>query len=194
MSIDRKAAEAAIAAFLEAMGQAGSELAETPARVTAAFADELLVGDSMDVATLILEGSDRLSGESDPVLVDGIFTATVCPHHMLVAQGTSLVAYQPGERVLGLGTIARLVRACSRRLVLQEEIAQSIVEALMTHAGARGAFCRIELNHTCLQARGAEEHAAKTVTWSGQGSLREPAHLEAVLGRALSATSVPELS
>lgn len=193
MSVDREAAEAAIAAFLRAMGQDGSELAGTPARVTAAFADELLVGDSMDVEALILEGSEQMAGESDPVLVDGIFTATVCPHHLLVAQGTSLVAYQPGARVLGLGTISRLVQACSRRLVLQEEIAQSIVGALMTHAGALGAFCRIELNHTCLQARGAEEHAAKTVTWSGLGSLSEPAHLEAVLGRTLSATSVPEM-
>lgn len=186
MKADRPRAEAAIAEFLAALGQEGPDLVATPARVTAAFVDELLVGNSIDIPSLIVSGSELLTGPADPVLVDGLFAATVCPHHLLVAQGSALVAYHPGARILGLGTIARLMTACSRRLVLQEQIAQDVVQALMAHAGARGAFCRLSLNHTCLQARGAEEHEAKTVTWSGLGTLKDPSDLEAVLGRKLS--------
>lgn len=191
MSVDRQRAEAAIAEFLLALGQTGSEFVATPARVTAAFIDELLVGDSIDVSQLILSGSELLMTPADPVLVDGLFTATVCPHHLLVAQGQALIAYQPGARLLGLGTLSRLMTACSRKMVLQEQIAQDVVQALMSHAGAQGAFCRVVLNHTCLQARGAEEHAARTVTWFGQGTLKDPRELEAVLGRSLSEFAEP---
>ncbi len=191
MTVDRARAEAAIAEFLAALGQEGPNLVATPARVIAAFADELLVGDSIDIPDLIASGSELLSGPADPVVLDGLFTATVCPHHLLVAQGQALVAYQPGAKILGLGTVSRLMTACSRRLVLQEQIAQDVVGALMEHAGAQGAFCRLVLNHTCLQARGAEEHAAKTITWAGRGTLKDPRNLEAVLGRSLTGSEEP---
>lgn len=183
MMIDRKRAEAAMSEFLQALGLKGPELAETPARVTAAYADELLAGYQVDVRQLIVEGSELIVRPSDPVIVDGIRTATVCPHHFLVAEGSALVAYVPGERVLGLGVVARLVNACSRRLALQEEIAGQVADALMEHAGARGAFCRLQFNHACLRARGATQSSAEVITWAGRGSLENPTLLETVLGR-----------
>ncbi len=173
-----------MAEFLRALGQAEPEVAATAERVTAAYADELLSGYGVDVAALIVEGSEPATG-SDPVILDDIFTATVCPHHLLVARGCAMVAYQPGDRVLGLGTIARLVDALSRRMVLQEEIAGSITSALMQHAGARGAFCRIVLDHACLQTRGASQPTARAITFSGAGSFEDPAALESILGRRL---------
>lgn len=185
MKVDKARAEAAITEFLRALGHDEAALGETPARVTAAYADELLSGYSEDLKELILEGSETAAGVPDPVVLDGISAATVCPHHLLVASGKALVAYVPGERVLGLGTISRLVNACSRRLVLQEQIAQSVTEALMQYAGAKGAFCRLTLHHACLQTRGAHEPDAEAVTWSGLGSLSDPTSLEAVLGRSL---------
>jgi GTP cyclohydrolase I len=157
----------------------------TATRVTAAYVDELLSGYGVDVQKLIEEGSEPAL-RSDLVILDDIFTATVCPHHLLVARGRALVAYEPGARVLGLGTISRLVDVCSRKMVLQEEIAGDITSALMTLAGARGAFCRIVLDHACLQTRGALQPTARTITFSGEGSLREPSQLESILGRRLS--------
>lgn len=169
--------------FLQALGLTGPELAETPARVTAAYADELLSGYGVDLRQLIVEGSDRILQPSDPVIVDGISTATVCPHHFLVAEGKALVAYVPGERVLGLGVVARVVNACSRRLALQEAIAAQVADALMEHAGALGAFCRLQFNHACLRTRGATQAGAEVITWAGRGSLQDPTLLETVLGR-----------
>lgn len=184
MTVDRERALAAMTEFLRALGLQEDRISATAARVTGAYVDELLSGYGVDVRQLIEEGSEPAHG-SDPVILDNIFTATVCPHHLLVARGRALVAYVPGERVLGLGTIARLVDVCSRKMVLQEEIAGSITAALMTHAGARGAFCRIVLDHACLQARGAMQPTARAITFSGEGSLREASVLESILGRRL---------
>lgn len=185
MSVDRKRAEAAMVEFLLALGHELPSISETAQRVTAAYVDELLSGYEVDLAELIFEGSEAAIPPSDPVLLDEIDLATVCPHHLLVARGIALVAYLPGRRVLGLGTLARVVNACSRRLVLQEQIASAVTSALVEHAGAQGAFCRITLDHACLQTRGALQPRARATTWSSVGIFADPAELERCLGRKL---------
>jgi GTP cyclohydrolase IA len=187
MNADRKRAQEAMRAFLTALGQADGDIEATAERVTSAYLDELLVGYSVDIPSLVRDGSEPVSdGASDPVVIDGIETATVCPHHLLVAQGRALVAYVPGDRLLGLGTVARLVDACSRRFTLQEEIAGSVTRALMEHAHAKGAFCRVVLDHACLRTRGALQSGARTITFQGAGSMEDMSQLEFVLGRKLS--------
>jgi GTP cyclohydrolase I len=88
--------------------------------------------------------------------------------------------------VLGLGTIAKLVDACARRLVLQEQIGQDVVAALVGLAGARGAYCRITLRHGCLSARGERQAGASVLTLAAAGDLAGPeaaAELALVLDR-----------
>jgi GTP cyclohydrolase I len=185
MSVDRPRAEAAIREFLLALGHELPSLSETAERVTAAYCDELLSGYSVDLSRLIRDGSEETRGATDPVALDEISLATVCPHHLLVARGTAFVAYVPGRRILGLGTLARVVNACSRRLILQEQIASDVVRVLMEHADAKGAFCRIVLDHACLQVRGALQSHARATTWFGAGEFEDPTNLERVLGRNL---------
>lgn len=177
MSIDRKAAERAIAQFLAALGHdidSNPELAGTPARVVDAFAGDLLSGYEVDVAQLIADGSMRADSDHGLVAVRDIAIATLCPHHLLPALGRATVAYHPGARLLGLGTIASLVDACSRRLTLQEAIGRNVVQALMQHAEARGAWCRIELRHGCLSARGGRQSRALVESVAGAGTLAAP--------------------
>ena len=124
----------------------------------------------VDVPALLAGGA--LSSESPGiVVVRGIALATVCPHHLLPSVGTATVAYLPGKRLLGLGTIAALVEAFARRLALQEDIGHNVVTALMEHAGARGAYCRIELSHACLNARSRTCGQASVVTTAQAGEL-----------------------
>ncbi len=178
MTIDREAAERAIAQFLTALGHdttTDPELSGTPARVVEAFASDLLSGYDMDVRGLIANGSRPNSDEHHGmVAVRDIAVATVCPHHLLPALGRATVAYQPGGRLLGLGTIASLVDAYSRRLTLQEAIADNVVKALMQQAEARGAWCRIALQHGCLSARGERQSGALVESVSSAGTLAEP--------------------
>lgn len=189
--IDRRAAETAIAEFLRALGhdpRADPELAETPARVTEAFADELLSGYGVDVAELVRTGSAEAKAGAAVVALRDIDVATVCPHHLMPGIGRAHVVYRPGARLLGLGAIARLVDACSRRLALQETIAHDVVGALMTHAGARGAYAELTLTHGCLSARGACQTRARATTFALAGELTQTDVLLA-LGRT---TGTPE--
>ena len=183
--MNRDAARAAIRDFLIALGhdpKKNPELAETPARVVDAFADELLAGYGRDVAGLVTKDSSPAPAQPGLIAVRDIAIATVCPHHLMPAIGRANVIYRPGERILGIGVIARLADACARRLVLQETIGQDVVSALMTHAGARGALCEITLRHGCLSARGAHQVDARVTTVARSGELSEAEALLA-LGR-----------
>lgn len=179
--LDKERAARAIAEFLRALGHdpESDVLRETPHRVADAYADELLAGYAIDVPELLADGGEDTVRELDPIVLSGLSVVSVCPHHLLPAEGDALVAYLPGARVLGLGVVARLVDAFSRRLVLQEEIAGGIADALVTHAGARGAFVRIHLRHACLRLRGPEEHAAVATTFAARGVFSEPEVLAA---------------
>lgn len=179
MPIDRGAAERAIAAFLSALGHdasTSSELTDTPARVAEAFASDLLSGYSVDVPGLLSAESSPLppSGPKGLVAVRDISVVTVCPHHLLPGLGVATVGYLPGDRLVGIGTVARVVDAFARRLTLQEVIGQSVVRALVEHGGARGAVCRLSLSHTCLAARGARQAAATVMTLAALGDPIDP--------------------
>jgi GTP cyclohydrolase IA len=182
--VDRAAAERAIRAFLEALGydSAAGGLGETPARVTEAFANDLLAGERVDLGELVKSGSEALAdAPSGLVAVRDIPVTCVCPHHLLPAVGKATVAYLPGRRLLGLGAVTRLVDACGRRLALQEAVGEAVVRALIDHAGARGACCRLELLHTCLSARDGTKPETRLVTLAEGGEL-DFARVAAALG------------
>ena len=183
--MDRDAARAAIRDFLKALGHdpgKNPELAETPSRVVEAFADELLVGYEKDLRALVTKDSSPAPKEAGLIAVRDVSVATVCPHHLMPAVGRANVIYRPGDRILGIGVIARLVDACARRLVLQETIGEDVVSTLVGLAGARGALCEITLQHGCLSARGARQVDARVTTVARAGDLSESEALIA-LGR-----------
>jgi GTP cyclohydrolase I len=179
MPIDIRAAEQAVAAFLRALGHdpdSDPELRETPARVSEAFSTDLLTGYDVDVAALLAGGSDRPThdGSQSLVVAREIAVATTCPHHLMPALGQATVAYVPGDRLLGIGTLASLVDAYARRLTLQETIGERVAQALVEHAGAVGACCELSLTHTCMNARGTRQTDARVRTLASAGSLALP--------------------
>lgn len=172
MAISRPDAERAIRGFLKALGHDPTTemLRDTPRRVVDAFVDELLAGYDVDIPELLQTGSEPTrGGRAGIVVVRDVNVSTVCPHHLMPAVGAATVAYEPAERILGLGTLAKLVQSYARRLSLQEQIGTNVVDALVSH-GARGAYCRLELRHSCLSARGAEQHHASVASTATAGS------------------------
>lgn len=194
MAVNRAAAARAIRDFLNALGfdpEQQRDLAETPERVSEAFIDDLLCGHGVDVPALIRKGSCQAppAAKSGPVAVTRIAIATMCPHHLMPALGVAHIVYLPGAALLGIGTITALVDAFARRLTLQEAIGQNVVSALMEHAGARGAYCELELEHSCLRARGERQTGAlvRTSARAGEYANRETAaEIALALGSARS--------
>jgi GTP cyclohydrolase I len=173
--IDRARAERAVREFLQALGRdpdADAELLETPARVVEAYATELLAGYGVDVKALLAEGEAVAEGKvSGFIALRGVAVSTICPHHLLLSHGSATIAYRPGARLFGLGTLAAVVGAYARRLSLQEAIGENVVQALVQHGGARAAYCELRLVHGCVVARGARQAHSELVTTARRGEI-----------------------
>jgi GTP cyclohydrolase I len=181
--MDREAAARAIEAFLRALGRDPShdpELAGTGARVAQAWADELLSGYAIDVDALLVESV--LEGRSGLVVVRDIPVTTTCPHHLMPSTGTATVAFSPADRLVGVGTVARVVDAFCRRLALQEQIGERVVAALGKHLQPRWAACRLVLSHACMTSRGERAHGARVETVSTVGVDLDLGIIHAALG------------
>ncbi len=163
---DRERAARAVDDFLRALGyDLKGELAGTGARVADAWIDELVCGERVDPLRLLENGSIDLGpGPHGAVVLRDIHVATMCPHHLLPAHGKATVGYLPGRRVAGLGVVAEVVDVLARRLTLQETLGRDIARALQDGLFAEGAFCKLELVHTCFALRGEKQHGARIET------------------------------
>jgi GTP cyclohydrolase I len=169
--VDRTAAARAIEEFLRALGHLPEgDLEGTGERVADAWADDLLEGEAIDAAAVLREGSLDADGRAGLVVVRDLAVTTMCPHHLLPALGNALVAYLPGDRIAGIGTLAHVVDALSRRLTLQERIGADVATLLVRELGARGALCKLTLTHTCLVARGERKANALVETLAVAGT------------------------
>jgi GTP cyclohydrolase I len=165
-----------VAGFLDALDlpaevRRGADLEKTPERVAEAWADELLDGYRQDPAEILAEAMP--SSGHGLVAVTGIDFSSVCPHHLLPSRGLAHVAYVPGGRVVGFGQLARLVDALAHRLVLQEDLARQVAEALVLHTGALGAACVLEAEQMCLSVRGERRPRARAHAQFFTGVLAE---------------------
>jgi GTP cyclohydrolase I len=127
------------------------------------------------------EGYDEL------VLVKGIPVQSVCEHHLLPFLGVAHVAYLPGDRILGLSKIARVVEMFARRPQVQERLTQQVADWLDRELRPKGVGVVVEAEHTCMTLRGVRAGGALTRTSALTGTLRENdatrAEFFAVLGR-----------
>ena len=159
--------------FLRAVGRspgAHPELLETPVNVSSMWLDELLDGYDREPRD-ILSGGSPSPGESNMVVVKDMFFHSICPHHLLPYHGIAHVAYLPGERIVGLSKIARLVDCFAHRLILQEELGQAVADALVEHLGAKGAACLLDTEQLCMVIRGVRRPGSRTVTASYSGKM-----------------------
>jgi GTP cyclohydrolase I len=168
--IDLAAAEAAARALLVALGtdMSGEGVAETPRRMAAAYA-ELLTPVAFAATTFPNEGYDEL------VLARDIAFHSLCEHHMLPFSGVAHVAYLPGERIVGLSKLARVVESFARDLQVQERLTVQVASWLQETLQPRGVGVVLEAEHTCMTLRGVRKPGARTVTSALLGLLRDDA-------------------
>lgn len=166
---DLVAAERAVADLLRALGRdpATEHLADTPRRVATAYR-ELLTPRDFDLTTF-----DNDAGYDELVLARDIPLTSLCEHHLLPFRGVAHVAYLPGERILGLSKLARVVELFARDLQVQERLTMQIADWLDTHLQPRGIGVVIEAEHLCMSMRGVQAAGTRTVTSAVRGLLRD---------------------
>ena len=115
------------------------------------------------------EGYDEL------VLVRDISFQTLCMHHLLPFHGVAHVAYLPGDSIIGLSKLARVVEFFARDLQLQERMTVQIADWLEQELSPRGVGVVLSAEHMCMTIRGVRKPGARTVTSALRGSLRTDA-------------------
>jgi GTP cyclohydrolase I len=167
--VDLAAAERAARELLIALG-ADLELdglRETPRRVAAAYA-ELLTPAAFNLTTFPNE-----EGYDELVLVRDIPFQSLCMHHLLPFHGVAHVAYLPGERILGLSKLARVVEHFSRDLQLQERLTTQVAGWLQDQLRPKGVGVVLEAEHLCMSLRGVQKPGALTITSALHGLVRD---------------------
>src|SRR5215204_6567411 len=168
---DLAGAEKAARDFLAALGVGLDEegVVRSPRRMAEAFA-ALLTARPFEMTTFPNdEGYDEL------VLVRSIPVQSVCEHHFLPFTGVAHVGYIPGERILGLSKMARVVEMFARRPQVQERLTQQIADWMQDQIAPRGLAVVVEAEHLCMTVRGVRASGANTVTSALHGQLRSDA-------------------
>ena len=147
-------------------------LHETPQRVAKMFVKEVFSGlDERNFPAITTFPNDYGYGE---MLVEkDIGLYTFCEHHFLPIIGKVHVAYFPGEKVVGLSKLNRLVRYYARRLQVQERLTMQIARGMQKVLGTEDVAVYIEADHLCVAARGVEDTKSATVTNFFGGRFKE---------------------
>ncbi len=172
---DLVAAEVAAGDFLRALGISleSESLRDTPRRMAQAYA-ELLTPREFTLTTFPNE-----EGYDELVLARGIPIRSVCEHHLLPFVGVAHVGYLPGDRILGLSKLARVVEHFAHGPQVQERLTKQIADWLAARLQPTGVGVVIEAEHLCMTLRGVQATGSRTVTSTLLGGLREDARSRA---------------
>ena len=167
--VDLAAATAAARSFLSALGVSthGEAMADTPLRMAKAYA-EMLTPASFNLTTF---PNDEKYDEL--VLARSIPLQSLCEHHLLPFTGVAHVGYLPGERILGLSKLARVVEMFARRPQVQERLTKQVADWLQEHLQPAGVGVVVEAEHMCMSLRGVRATGSRTITSTLLGTLRE---------------------
>jgi GTP cyclohydrolase IA len=167
--IDHEAMERAARDLLRAVGADvdAEGLEDTPRRVADAYA-ELLTPRPFRATTFPNdEGYDEL------IVARSIPFHSLCMHHLLPFHGVAHVGYLPGERIIGLSKLGRVVEYFSRDLQIQERLTTQVADWLQRELEPKGVGVVLEAEHMCMSLRGVQKLGAMTVTSALRGLVRD---------------------
>jgi GTP cyclohydrolase IA len=169
--IDRGAVERAAADLLRALGAGvdAEALGETPRRVADAYA-ELLTPQPFRATTFPND-----DGYDELIVARSIPFHSLCMHHLLPFHGVAHIGYLPGERIIGLSKLGRVVEYFSRDLQIQERLTTQVAGWLQRELEPKGVGVVLEAEHLCMSLRGVQKLGAKTVTSALRGAVRDDA-------------------
>src|SRR5438552_19217392 len=148
-------------------------LADTPKRVEKAY-KFLTSGYTADIDRVLNDALFTVD-YSEMVIVKDIDFYSLCEHHLLPFFGKCHVAYVPTNKVIGLSKIPRLVDVFSRRLQVQERLANQIANVILDTIKPMGVAVVMEATHLCMSMRGVEKQNSFAVTSAMLGIFRDNA-------------------
>lgn len=146
---------------------ADPNLEETPRRVARMYA-ALLAGNDVR-SEPALKTFPNSEGYNQMVSVRDISFFSMCAHHLLPFFGNAHIGYVPGDRIVGLSKLARVVDFYARRPQLQENLTEQIVGYLERELQPQGVVVVLQARHLCMEMRGVHKPGALTSTSALRG-------------------------
>lgn len=101
------------------------------------------------------------------VFQGNIDVRSMCSHHHAFFFGSCNIAYLPKKdgNIIGLSKLNRIVNFYARRVQVQENLCQQILEAIEKHVGPnQGVAVHIKAKHTCVSHRGVNQASEMQTT------------------------------
>src|SRR5688500_1776858 len=170
-----------VAGMLDALGldRRDPNLAETDRRVAKMYLElfhGLREGSEPKVNTF--PNDERYSAM---VMEKQIPFYSLCAHHLVPFYGHAHIAYVPGEHIIGLSKIARILEFYAKRPQLQERLTEQIVTFIEEKLRPQGSMVVIEARHLCVEMRGVKKPGALTVTSAIRGIFHQRSQREEFL-------------
>ena len=149
--------------FLKALGfdyEADRQTIDTPMRVSKSWLKDLIVGSVTDEPNITVFPNDE--GYKGLVIESNIPIVSMCAHHNLAFTGYATVAYIPGENVIGLSKLNRIVEWFARRPQMQESLTQQIHDYIADKMNCNSVAVSIACKHTCCSSRGIKHNSTMT--------------------------------
>ena len=181
---DRPRAIAAARELLQALGidTETDGMAETPRRMVDVYG-ELLAPTEFQPTTFAND-----AGYDELVVARAIPFHSLCEHHLLPFVGVAHVGYLPGDRIVGLSKLARVVELFARAPQVQERLTTQVANWLDRELAPRGVGVVLEAEHMCMSLRGVQKPGTTTVTSKLLGRVRDDSRTRgeflALTGRA----------
>lgn len=147
-------------------------LRETPQRVARAW-KEYCSGYADDPAVHLARIFEEVGGYDEIVLLKDIPFQSHCEHHMAPIIGKAHIAYLPGNYVVGISKLARVLHAFARRLQVQERLTAEVADCIWDNLKPLGVAVVIEASHACMTARGVRTPGVAMVTSRMMGVFRD---------------------
>ena len=147
-------------------------LLDTPQRVARAW-KEYCSGYGDDPAHHLSRVFEEVGGYDEIVLLKDIPFQSHCEHHMAPIIGKAHIAYLPGNYVVGISKLARVLHAFARRLQVQERLTAEVADCIWENLKPVGVAVVIEASHACMTARGVRTPGVSMVTSRMMGVFRE---------------------
>ncbi|HYI46970.1 MAG TPA: GTP cyclohydrolase I FolE [Allosphingosinicella sp.] len=146
-------------------------LLDTPARVARAWR-EYASGYAEDPARHLSRTFEEVGGYDEIVLLRDIPFQSHCEHHLAPIIGKAAIAYLPGDRVVGISKLARVLHGFARRLQVQERLTAQVADTIWEHLKPQGVAVVIEATHACMTARGVSTPDVMMTTSRMMGAFR----------------------
>jgi len=164
--------------FLKSMGfdyTADPQTIDTPRRVAKAWLKDLVLGSITEEPSMtVFPNEENYDGV---VIQTGIPVVSLCAHHNLPFTGYASVAYVPGEKVVGLSKLNRVVDWFARRPQMQESLTQQIHDFLANKLECGSVAVSIASKHMCCSNRGIKHPTSTMTTNKFSGVFMEPGNL-----------------